>query len=236
MSKSLEFALRGAGFIPVKADVSVPVLALQTWTPFRPNDFAPVESRPSGALADLYYFWMPGCESCFDSLHDLASLKSDPSLFGVLGIHAVVVESDLTAQFSADAAAAGWTHDVLVDGMGGFAERLGVLGAPGVLVGDSAGKVVARFNGEIDFDSPGFELFVAHLKNLAKDVAAQGEGGDKKDAIALSSVLRAEVKSAPGERVSFLGVPAAGYFFLFALLLICYPMTKSVIQLRKKPK
>jgi hypothetical protein len=58
-------------------------------------------------------------------------------------------------------------------------------------------------------------------------------GEDKSKLISLASELRAEVKTTSEGGAKFLGVPLAGYFFLFALVAVCYAMAKSVMRRRK---
>jgi len=233
VARSLDFILQGAGLVPVAADVDVPVMRISAWINGMPRDtYRPAEVRPSGALADLTYFWIAECDPCKDGLADIVRLQSDRSLDGVLALRTVVVDTEFPTFFGEDARALGMKDEVLVDTQGGFAERLGVLGAPGVILSDVDGKVVARFNGAIELDSPGFELLLATLKNIAKDAS----GRQNQVPISLAAKVRSEVKIPAAIGVRFLGVPLTGWFFLFALAGICYAVAKSVIRLRKKPE
>lgn len=230
MARSLKFVLEGAGLVPVVAPVDVPRLPLAFWKPgFDETTLGSTELVPSGALADLTYFWMADCAPCLEGLRELARLDAKEDLRGVLGIRIVVVESDVAQFFGKDLVDSGWTRETLVDLNGGLAERLGVLGSPGVVVSDIESRVIARFNGDIAFHSPGFELFVGTLKILKE---AKGSK-ENSNTISLASQLDADVKMTAEGGAKFLGVPVAGYFFLFALGVVCYAVAKSVMRRRK---
>ncbi len=230
VARSLSFVLEGAGLVPVLAPVDVPRLPLAYWQRgFDRSTLGSTEIKPSGALADLTYFWMADCEPCKVGLRELARLDAQEEWKPILGIRVVAVESDVSSFFGDDLVASGWTRETLVDLNGGLAERLGVLGSPGVVVSDAESHVIARFNGDVAFDSPGFELFMGTLKAFKKTKS----GEDKSKLISLASELRAEFKTTSEGGAKFLGVPLAGYFFLFALVAVCYAMAKSVMRRRK---
>jgi hypothetical protein len=230
VERSLDFLLQGAGLIPVEAAVAVPVLTLGSWRRGNATDaVVPVETRPSGALADLYFFWMVDCEPCREGLDALSRLDADPSLASVVSIRVVAVDTDISSFYGNDLAASHWKRETFVDSKGGFAERLGVLGAPGVVLSDADGRVIARFNGAIDFESPGFELLTSTLKQMRKASLQHPESKP----MPLSATLLADVKMTPQIPAKFLGVPLMGYFLLFSLLLVCYAVGKSVMRLRK---
>jgi hypothetical protein len=231
MERSLPFVLKGAGLLPVEAVVDVPILRVDTWTPGQPSEERGTQdTRPSGAVADLFYFWMADCVPCRDGLSELARLDADPALRDVLRARLVVVDADVSTFFGNDLVASGWRRETLVDTAGGFSERLGVLGSPGVILSDAGGRVVARFNGEIAFDSPGFELLLAKLKSLHSNAETRDNSGY----ISLARELATDVKEPNGVGAKFLGVPTVGYFLLFALVVVCYAMAKPVMRLRKK--
>jgi thioredoxin-related protein len=219
LARTMSDVFQGAGLVPVQAEVLLPHLTLKYWSPQREGELLEKEVKPSGKALDLFFFWMPQCESCFESMKDLARVSQDPRWQAVLKIEAVAMETDLTAYLKKSAEDTHWPQGFLVDAKGGLAERLAVLGAPGVVISDKNGNIVARFNGDIDFQSPGFELLLSRVRQVQSQ--------------AITEVMKSEVKATPILAAKVLGVPITGYFFLFAALLICYPMAKSVIRRRK---
>lgn len=256
---TLREAILSAGLLPVDSDVRIDNFTLETlnrdpvqggvsiaeplaqmplfpWLTGNEGARAPgsvglTPPAPAGERVTFFYFWMPGCDNCIEGMRALTDVSSSARFPELLRTAFVAYETDgLTQRVADDIKAARLKGPVYIDLKGGLAQRLGALGSPALFLADEEGKVVARLNGEISFDSPGFDLLLATIRDYQ---AGQQQLDKNSAAPGLSERLRAEVATKSSPRVTFLSIPIFGWIFVGALLVVCYCMIKSVMRQRK---
>lgn len=246
---TLQEAIRQAGLIPVDAGVHLEnylynVLSrdsqgnISIAEPLAQLTMRPWENAPVGAAVNspsavpkvsLIYFWMPGCENCIAGMNELQRVSTSKRFPSNFQVAFVATEIDVTQSVADDMNSAGLAGPVFVDTKGAVAERLAVLGSPGLVLVDEKGSVVARFNGEVEFDSPGFDLLMSKIKSYGETQNLQPGLRTR----SLADAIRTEVKIIPEPAVTFLSIPLFGLIFIGAFAIICYCIAKSVMRHRK---
>ena len=246
---TLQEAIRQAGLIPVDAEVHLDnylydVLSrdsqgkISIAEPLAQLTMRPWENVPSNLAINsasvvpkvsLIYFWMPGCENCISGMNELQRVSVSERFPTNFQVAFVATEIDVTQSVADDMNSAGLAGPVFVDSKGAIAERLAVLGSPALVLVDEKGTVVARFNGEVEFDSPGFDLLMSKIKSYGDTQSVQPGSARR----TLADAIRSEVKMIPEPAVTFLSIPVFGFFFIGAFAIICYCIGKSVMRHRK---
>ena len=246
-------AIRAAGLIPVDAGVHLEnylydvltrdaqgkvsiaePLAQQVMRPWEISNENFTKPVPvASPKVTLIYFWMPGCENCTEGMNELQQLSQTPRFPPNLQISFMAYNVDITQSVADDMAAAHLAGPVYVDTNGAIAERLAVLGSPALVLVDEQGTVVARFNGEVEFDSPGFDLLLSKIGSAAQPSLKHPEKTRETLNMPLAYTIRTEVKVPRSPTVTFLSVPLFGIFLIGAFIIICYGIGKSVMRHRK---
>ncbi len=237
---TLKDAILGTGILPVEAEVRLDNFALpylsanaqgkyEYQTKLQSEVLRPWDNGLTKNLANqkeklsLLYFWNSTCENCRDGLLSLDSWAHNARLPSQLQIKLIAYDEDTSDSVADIGNVLKLTQPLYIDESGGIAERLAVLGSPGVVLLDEVGRVVGRMNGDVDFDSPNFEIF---LGRLALEPIAQGH-------TPLHQKIFSEVKSAQPAPVTILGVPVNKVFFMGILILVCYCIWKFTLSGRK---
>jgi thiol-disulfide isomerase/thioredoxin len=225
--KTFQEALVGAGLIPVETDVYVAnnllgVIDPRTFVQKRvAGEFPTTALRPweqdlsLPKKNTLLYFWFPECENCRIGLTSLNRLFEDKKFPDNLQLVNVAFGTDATQLIVDEMNALKLSMKVYLDPSGGYAERLGVLAAPSVALLDTEGKVVARFNGELDFDSPGFDILLSKIAH-SNDLLKNGQ------TLTLQDLLRTEVKAESVLPVTFLNLRVENWTALGLFVLVWY--------------
>ena len=128
--KNLEYAIAAAGFLPVHSLVEVPRLQIKS---FQSGEEKLQLLSPRGNIAEVFYFWMPGCEVCVADVLQLQRLQNSLQFSGSIGFQLVVVDTLSAAEVVPLLQDIGYSSNFLVDSEGALAEQLSVLGSPGVI-------------------------------------------------------------------------------------------------------
>lgn len=237
---TLKDAILGTGMLPVEAVVQLDNFALpflkandqgkyEYQTKLNSEVLRPWDSQLKGELSNqgakisLLYFWNSTCENCRDGLLLLDSWARNSRLPVQLQIKLIAYDEDTSDSVADIGNVLKLTQPLYIDESGGIAERLAVLGSPGVVLLDEVGRVVGRLNGDVDFESPNFELF---LGRLALEPVEKGQ-------LPFHQKINSEVKLAQPAPVSILGVPVNKVFFVGILFLVCYCIWKFTLSGRK---
>lgn len=222
-------AIQGAGLVPVETDVKLENFELEILSPVpATGKYSLQEPLPKQLLRPwalpntdatpkftLFYFWLPGCENCNEGLQMLNSLSSSTKFPPNLQLALVAYESDLTVAVAAQAESIGLQVPIFLDPKGAVTERLAALGSPSTFLMDPSGQILARLNGEVDFDTPAFDVLLARIGFMANEYR------------------HSEVKAHADTRVTILGIPAFGLIFIGILIFVCYSVIKSIARHRR---
>lgn len=234
MTLPLQDALRGAGFIPVTNTVVLDNYRLDTW---RRTSQGSLErfSGPRGSLlresddgssrtGSLLYFWLAECDNCTEDVRTLDALAHEPRWPEGLDLRLILFDVDAPEQAARTLADLKLESPVYIDENGALAEKLAVLGSPAVFVLDGKGHVIGRMNGNVPFETPGFDSLLATLDALAKT---------SPPAPAWHALLNSEVAASQPRHVSFLGVPGFGSLWIVLLAVACCAIVKALAYRRK---
>lgn len=245
---TLRAALRQAGLVPIETELrlenySIDVLQrdskglVSISEPLNQKFLRPWENQSAGtnplqsitdAKLTLIFFWMPGCENCIESMKELRLVSLSPRFPTNLQVSFMAYGIDYTQSVADDMETAQLPGPVFLDSSGGISERLAILGSPALVLLDEIGTVVAHMNGEINFDSPGFDLLLSKIKMYGAAPQTYYNGTSR----TFSTSMKAETEQATAPRVTFLGVPFFGFFFIGGFLVICYCLVKSQMRHR----
>lgn len=233
---SLKDHMYGAGLIPVSdtrgqlTNFHLPVVRMNGAS--LKTDLEPLFCDSLNSTATLLYFTLPGCENCQPGLLEFLrlgrALAADESVSMCLR---VVVSDwpslpDLQVELQKSSELQSW--GVVWDAQGVVLERLAVLGQPALYLLDESGQVSAYRNGTVSFVSPGFESFWQALLDVIKSRATKLYLQGPRVALANEQIL---VKS--NTHVSLLNNYVLPAVWLVGLIVICYCLSRFVLQLRK---
>jgi hypothetical protein len=190
-----------------------------------------VNSPPSEAI--FLYFTLPGCENCRPGLSEFVRLGRTLAVDGKttpLCMRIVVSDwptlPEIKTELQMSPSLREW--GVVWDSKGVLAERLAVLGQPALYLLDSNGHVSAYRNGPVSFVSPGFESFWQVLLQILESRALL-----PRTVTGRTELIHEEVAAKSSDHVSFLNNSLLPAVWLVSLLLLCYSLTRFVLQLRK---
>ena len=227
----------GAGLLPVAGaqvritNQALPVVRGSTATLQEEPLFCGTGDPPA-AQAVLLYFMLPGCENCRPGASEFVRLARTVALDTKPPLCMRVVVSDwptlpeIQAELEMSDSLREW--GVVWDSEGVLAERLSVLGQPALYLLDGAGRVSAYRNGSVSFESPGFESFWHVLMQVAERRALlpSSQAG-------LLELTEERVQVKSSDHVSFLNNSLLPVVWVVSLILLCYSLTRFVLQLRK---
>jgi hypothetical protein len=242
MDNPFALAVAGAGFTPVENDVVIPNMTLPFLTlkngtmsirePLPTDLLRPWEKQPHPKpKLSLLHFSLLGCEPCHEEvswLHSFAKSEKMPRnmqfLQVVYGTNATQLVADEMTPLLPDGAK---THLDLDDGL---AERLGVVGAPSLILVDEAGLVVGYRNSGSDFDNPGFDVFASRIKTWEKL-----SNTAKFRASTFHTVVNRKVVELPkNETRQFLENIPMVWILLGISIALCYPFLRSNLRRLRK--
>ncbi len=228
----------GAGLLPV---VGTRVHLSNEMLPVvRSDESAVVQDEPlfckspeaAPTQATFLYFTLPGCENCRPGLSEFARLgRSIPSdKKATLCMRIVVSDWPTLPEIQAELRSSPDLREwgVVWDSKGLLTERLAVLGQPALYLLDGRGQVSAYRNGPVSFVSPGFESFWHVLLQALESRYLLSESE-----VAQRALIEEPIQIKSSDYVSFLNNSLLPAVWLVSLILLCYSLTRFVLQLRK---
>lgn len=161
----------GAGFIPVLNAVNLENMRLNSYKSAGFKSQFLIDDSGSEKIT-LIYFWEPSCENCKLSLGQLDTIAASKSYKNITFQFVAIQDSDLS-QAKQTFAQMHLKSNFLWDELGAAAERLAVFGVPGAVVAGSNGDILARVNGDVAPDTPGFDVLIKSLDSMAQQGAGR---------------------------------------------------------------